>query len=272
MREDPCLSAVQEGGKFLSNIVCRIIIPTILFAAIEYVPNCVIRGNPISFNMAIYKTIGGGTYWFTSALAVSEIIILFLLISRKKSIWFYFIACILVGGLGMITQQGMYDKEIWAYHRGVIALIFIVSGGLFWNYEEIVTKYMKRYVVITMIAIYTAVLLFIHDNNPNISILSLQPWGIVTTLIGCVLLIEICKRLPENKALNYIGQNTLGFYFVCGAVPSVATPFFHSLTTGRYLCLMLVEWIVCLLIAYIIVRIIHQYFPWMFDIRQLKKK
>jgi len=260
------------GVKLFFNIIFRIILPTIIFAAIEYVPNCLIRGRTIDFQNAVYKSVGGGTYWFTSALAISELIILVLLITRKQSMWLYFILCVLIGGTGIYYQNGLYQVEIWAWHRGVIAVMILACGGLYWRYEDFIIRWMKGIYIALMIVIYFLLLLYINSKNPNISILSLQPFGIVTTLLSCVLLIEMCKHLPENKILNYIGQNTLGFYFACGAVPAVVTPLFHRLTTEKYLLMMLAELFFCLAIAYTIVLIINRWLPWMFDLRLLKKK
>lgn len=255
----------------LFNVIFRIIIPTILFAAIEFFPSCLLQGKDISLSYGLYKTLGGGTYWFTSALAVSELIILLLLLTRIKNAWFYFVACLLLGAVGMVFQHGMYAIEPWAVHRGVIALLFIGCGGMYWKYEEPISRFMKWYVVLLMLAAYIAILQFCDNTNPNISILSLQPWGIVTTLLSCMLLIELCKHLPENRVMNYIGKNTLGFYFMSGALPIVLSMLAHKMIPGSHLWLMLFVWVACLVMAYVVVMIINRWLPWIFDLRLLKK-
>lgn len=272
--EDYKVYISRKGGgfKFLENIFYRIIIPTILFSAIEYVPNCFLKGKNMDLPYALYKTIGGGTYWFTSALAVSELIVLLMLLSRKKNIWFYFSLCVILGGVGMCFQHGLYKIEIWAFHRGVEALLFICSGGLYWKYESKIAYFMKWHIISLMLVAYFFILIYFEDTNPNISILALQPIGIVTTLLSCILLIELFKHLPDNSIMNYIGKNTLGFYLMSGALPVIVSIVAHKLVIGSYLWMMLTVWIMCLFGAYVIVGIINKWLPWMFDLRQFKKK
>lgn len=52
-----------------------------MFSAIEYLPAVVLRGGSLSISEMLYKTIGGGTYWFTSALVIAQLLY-FLLFSQ----------------------------------------------------------------------------------------------------------------------------------------------------------------------------------------------
>lgn len=254
------------------NVICRIVIPSIIFASIEYIPACLIRNKPMDIVSFLYKTIGGGTYWFTSALVVAELIILVLLMSRKKNIWFYFVIILLVSYVGICFQNGLYDIEIWAWHRGTIATLLLACGGLYWKYEEILSRWMKWYVFLLLLVLYFAILLFCKNIDPNISILTIQPWGIVSTILSCILLIELCKHLSENTIINYIGQNTLGFYFLSGAVPIVMSMLFHKLTEGTHLWIMWLDWLSSLLVSFVIVKVINRWLPWLLDIRLIKHK
>lgn len=263
------VSQTGGGGIFFYNIICRIVLPTILFAVLVFVPNGFIRGRSLDLPYFIYKTLGGGTAWFTSALAVSELIFLLLLITRKRCFWFYTLSCFVLGGIAMALQRGTYQMEIWACHRGVIALIFIGFGGVYWKYEEVISKYMKWYVVLLLLGVLVPMILFWKNVDPNITLLHLQPLGIVTTVISCILLIHFCKCLPENKLISFIGQNTLGIYLISGAVPSVICPLAHKLVPGSYLYMMLLTWLVCLAVACFIVWFINRWLPWMFDFKLL---
>lgn len=131
---------------------------------------------------------------------------------------------------------------------------------------------MKWHIISLMLVAYFFILIYFEDTNPNISILALQPIGIVTTLLSCILLIELFKHLPDNSIMNYIGKNTLGFYLMSGALPVIVSIVAHKLVIGTYLWMMLTVWIMCLFGAYVIVGIINKWLPWMFDLRQFKKK
>ena len=103
---DRCLSCsskeyVRSEGKSLAcNILYRICIPSILFSLINFLPSYILRGCSFDLITLGYKTIGGCTFWFTSALIVAEMILLLLLLTRKKSIWFYFFSCAIVFSIG----------------------------------------------------------------------------------------------------------------------------------------------------------------------------
>ncbi len=258
------------GYKLFINILSRIVFPTILFSIIVFVPNGILRGKTMDIPYFLYKTFGGGTAWFTSALAVSELILLFLFISRQKNIWFYAVACFVLGGLGMALQHGPYQYEIWACHRGVLALIYIAIGGLYWKYEKKISILMRWYVIVFILIVYVAIILFCKNTTPIVTLLELKPLGILTTILSCLLLIELCKVLPKNRILNYIGQNTLGIYLISGAVPSVICPIMQKLIPGSHLWVMLLSWLLCLATACFIVQIINRWMPWMFDFQKIK--
>lgn len=74
------------------------------------------------------------------------------------------------------------------------------------------------------------------------------------------------------KVIDYIGQNTLGFYFMSGALPAVLSPLFHRLIPGRCLFGMIGEWLTCVVVAFFVVKNINKWLPWMFDMRLLKLK
>lgn len=263
----------QTGGgrKLFLNIIFRIVIPTILFAAIEYIPSCILRGKEIDTSNAIYKTLGGGTYWFTSALAVAESVLLILLLTRVKRYWLYIVACLVIGGIGMYLQDGYKTFEIWAYHRGIVSLIVLALGGIYWKYESFISRVMKWYVVLGLLAAYVFIIYGISNNDPNISILSLQPWGLVSVILSCVLLIELFKHLPENSVMNYIGQNTIGFYFMSGAIPVILGTLARKIVPGTHIWVVIALWVVSMGLAYLFVYVINKWLPWMFDLRLLKK-
>ena len=60
-----------SGRKYLLNIFYRIIVPSTLFAIVGYAPKNLLRGSGLDFSDFLWETVGGRTYWFTSALAVA---------------------------------------------------------------------------------------------------------------------------------------------------------------------------------------------------------
>ena len=261
------------GGGRISflNIFYRIIIPSVIFASIEYVPSCLIQGRNLSLASFLFKTIGGGTYWFTSALVVAEIATILLLISRKRNMEFYFLISFLIGSIGIALQHGAFANEIWAYHRGVIAVMFLAFGGLYWKYEFIINKFMKWYFLVVLTLIYIFIICLCPENSSLISTHTLQPLGVLSALIAIVLLIKGCQYIPHNYILTFIGQNTLMFYFLSGALPILLSAMAHKLISGTYLVVMLFVLFLSLLLAYIVTFILIKYAPWCFDLRKIAK-
>lgn len=255
------------------NVLYRIIIPSIIFSIIEFVPSCLIQGRGIDMGYALYKTIGGGTYWFTSALVVAELILLLLFCTRKRNIWFYVLVSFALGSIGLvIVKLGIMQNGIWAWRQGLIALIFLAMGGLYWKYEKQIDRLMRWWFALPLLVVYVAMVIVLKDyNDPLISTLSIQPVGFVTSAIACLLLVWLCKCLPEWKPLTFIGQNSLGFYFLSGALPISLSMLAHKAMEGSPVWMLFVLWVMCLVTAYVVVVIINRWLPWLWDLRKLKE-
>jgi len=74
---------IGDGKKLMFNILYRMYIPMIIFSAIEFLPKIMITHRAFEFNTLLIETVGAGTYWFTSALLIAEVIIALLLVTRR---------------------------------------------------------------------------------------------------------------------------------------------------------------------------------------------
>lgn len=266
------VSRVGGGKILLLNVLYRIVIPSIIFSAIEFFPSCIIQGRGIDIGFALYKTIGGGTYWFTSALVVAELILLLLFWTRKRNIWFYVTLCVVLGLAGLvIVNLDILHNGIWAWRQGLIALIFLSMGGLYWKYEKKIDKQLMHWwFVAPLLVAYILMVIGLKEyNDPLISTLTIQPLGFVTSAMACLLLVWMCKKLPEIKLLSFIGQNSLGFYFLSGALPITFSIIAKKMLVSGSTFMMLAIWIACVTVAYVAVLIINRWLPWLWDLRQL---
>lgn len=161
-------------------------------------------------------------------------------------------------------------KNIWAWKQGLIALIFLAMGGLYLRYEMAIDRLMRWWFVALLLVVYVVAVLCCDHNNPLISTLQIEPLGFVTSAMACLLLVWLCKKLPEVKPLTFIGQNSLGFYFLSGAFPISFSLIAHKLLPGSTVWVMLLVWVACLVIAYVAVMIINRWLPWLWDARLLR--
>ena len=254
-------------------------IPSSLFAAIEFLPNHLLRGMTFDLGTLLYKTIGGCTYWFTSALVVAELLILLMLVSRIRSIWFYFIAACVMYALGQsivsydFSLLEQYPSFPWQYQNGMYAIIFLALGGVYWKYENCINRMMNKYVVTGMTVLYV-ILLILYPSHFKVlvSMLDVNIAGIFISILATVLLIELCKRLPKSNVLNYIGQNTIGFYFMSGALPIVLSMVVHKIIPGANALGLATDFAGSMSISYVAVYLINRFLPWLLDLRLLLKE
>ena len=272
------LEYAKGGGKELFlNVVFKLLIPTILFSLVEYAPKHILRGEGLSLHTLLSNTIGGGTYWFTSALVVAELVLLLLLFSRKSNIWFYVATGLIAALIGYWLVQIDFHllgfgRDPWAYRRGLIALGYLVIGGLYWRYESVFSKVLNTYVVIVLLIVYA----FIfgsknHMARASISTMDINWVGYLASLLGCVVLIQLCKLLRPIPFLTFIGPNSLCFYFLSGGLPMVVSMVAKRLMGVDNWWGLFLVFIICLCVAYIVTLFLNRYLPFVFDLRRLKR-
>lgn len=267
-------SYIQDGGKkLLQNTLFRILIPTVIFAAVEYVPSCLLRGETLNVGDALYKTIGGGTYWFTGALMVAQLLLFILLLTRIKNIWFYVICSVGFYILSLVFLNDFASiPNYWSFKQGFMCMIFITLGGVYWKYEEkIHTVMKKKFVLIPLAALYVGLLVFFPDKFKVLIVVGeLNFLGILIGIVGILVLTEICKMLKNLRWLDSVGKDTIGLYFMCGAWPIVM-----SMVVRKFMGVSFVGWITVLvtsfLFAYISMKLMTRFIPFVFDLRKLKK-
>lgn len=158
---------------------------------------------------------------------------------------------------------------MWAWRQGLIALVFLAMGGLYWRYEKMVDKLLRWWFTLLLLFAYVVMVVgFEGYNDPLVSTLTIQPLGFLTSAIACILLVWLCKQLPEISLLSFIGKNSIGFYFMSGALPITFSVVAHKLIPDKSVWMMLLIWITCLIVAYATV-FINRWLPWIWDLRLL---
>ena len=138
-----------NGKNILLDIVFKIAIPTVLFTSLLFFPKTIIRGQGFEFSMFLHDTILGGSIWFTSALAVSELLLFFMLLPRYRSYWWYGIFSVILALIGVYfakNANGLYgiSDVPWFWKGGFIATLFLVFGGIYQKYEDRVDAFFKK--------------------------------------------------------------------------------------------------------------------------------
>lgn len=166
-----------------------------------------------------------------------------------------------------------YPSLPWQYKNGMFAVIFLAVGGVYWKFENYINRMMNKYVFAGMIVLYIILLLIFPSHfKVLVSMLDVNIAGIFLSILATVTFIELCKRLPKSNVLNFIGQNTIGFYFMSGALPIVLSMLVHKLFSESNVLGLVIVFAGSMSIAYVSVYLMNRYIPWVFDLRVLRKE
>ena len=259
-----------EGRKMLANIIFRLWIPAFIFSIICFLPNMLLKGETSLIGSFLYKTVGGGTYWFVGALLVCQLFILALLITRQRYVWFYAVVLGLVAVTGTAALP-YYDfiPNYYAFQLAPLCMSFLALGALYWHYEQLLTFHRSALMLLGMTVVYVAYFIILrHDALTVISMGLFNFPGFVGSALGCLLMVAVCKRLPRIGFLTFIGQNSIVFYLLSGAVPVVVNMAFKRIIPMPGIVDLLVYIAVCIALAAAITFVIVRYLPFLTDIRK----
>lgn len=258
-----------RGG--ISNILFKLIIPTILFSIILFFPAYILKGESIDLKTFIFKCFFVGGNWFTCALTVAEIIIFILLLSRLKKIIYYILSTLFLAIVAVILQNNnitLFGNEYapWFYKSGMIASLFLTLGGLYHKFETILERYNTVYVIL-----FVCILINTNqDSIPMSTWAGISIFGFCVSIISILAVISLCKQLRHSEIVQYISRHSIGFYFLSAAIPFVCIrvcDLFLKPGALSFMCQMISSFIVALCLVYIL----NKYVPYIFDLRNLRK-
>lgn len=239
-----------------------------------------LRGQTIEWTGFLIATVGGCSYWFTSALVLAELIFVILMLTRNKSVFFFVFAGIiaaLVGHMAFksdITIMGNPNFP-WFWKAATSAVFYMSLGGLYGAYESVIDKILKidRWTFIVLLSLlYSCYCVFDFRayNGGNYSC-AITIHSAVLSIVGIMILVALCKKIPSMKFMRYWGRNTIGLYFLCGAIPNTLSIILRKIMPAE-MPMLFVCWLFSLVVASIVVYILNCYMPFLFDLRKLKRK
>ncbi len=266
-----------DGKIYLENLLFRLVIPSVIFSAAIYLPSYLLRNRPISAIDFFMKTVGGCTYWFTSALVVAEVLIFVLLLLRCKSFLIYLLTAsglIILGYVLDVNQCVLiypYSGFPWEYKQGFEAMIFLVAGGMYWKYEQKIDKYFRnKFVVLAFVLFYMIVFTIWPDRiKVLLSTSQINVVGVLMSIYASVMLILLCKLISKAPILDYLGKNSLVFYFLSGSMPIVGSMIAGRLIPEKNFAVFMVVYLFSLLGSWVASWIINKYMSWLLDFRRI---
>lgn len=207
--------------------------PSVLFSVIVYFPKKWVRGDEITSLSFIKETILGGSMWFTCALAVAELLILGMLLFRQRNLIFYVVISVLLSITAVWIKDCGFtilssDTLPWFYKSGMIATLFLVSGGVYNHYETSIDRVLGHwYLAVILILVYSVVAICLPEYaeiSLQISLITIP--GFILSLISIYVIIYLAKRFRSYSLINSLGRQSLGIYLLSGAIPNVMAVIF----------------------------------------------
>lgn len=253
----------------LKNLFFRLMLPTIVFATILYIPKIFFNRENIYISQYFYNVFGGISFWFTSALLISQIVLLTLFLFNNRNIWFSFFISLGLFIFAYWLSRIDTTPFPWYYKSGLAATLFLSFGGIYWKYELLIDKLIGNIGYILIVVIYWVLMIWDFDSHFIDSYLisvNFNFLGIITALLGIVMLVGVCKKLNSIKIINYIGENSIIFYFLSGAVPATISTIFKYFFAINYFYVLLIT-LLSMIVSCGLCFLINKYFKFLLDFR-----
>ncbi len=269
--------SLKEYRDNIKNILFRLAIPTIIFSAIIYLPKNNFYFDLRDFSIVVF---GGVSLWFTSALCISQFVIYTLFLSKQKNIWLYVLITfsIFLGLyiLGDIKSKPAIEYFPWFWQTGLIYTFLMMLGGLYNVYESYINKFLNNKIIGTIIFATIIIITIMQWDGFEVYCLGLSGkcniLGITITILSILLLIFVAKQINPNKITDFIGRQSIIFYFMSGAVPSTLLVGIKRLPLETSYIVLSLYILLSLTVSYIASYIISKYLPFLLDIRIIFKK
>lgn len=235
----------------------------------------------LSLDNFLINILGGISYWFTSALAIAQIILLtlLLLVFKSKNIWIYIATTFLLFILGITLNMNNTSTEAtayfpWFYKTGLEYTFIMAIGGVYARYEQKIDRIMKSYGLF-VVSIAYLILLTSTWNTTSLKMLGvggqINVMGFITMLCGIVIVISLCKKTPFIKWISYIGRYSITFYFFCGMLPAVTGKIANMIFPNRMYAITIIVAGCSIFGGFLITKFINKYLPFMIDLRNIKQ-
>lgn len=269
------LSDSDGGYKFsaqLTDILFKLVLPVIFFSAILIIPKYVMfRHQEVSYRAICYDIFGGVASWFVAALIVAKLILSVISkCARVVSIYIYTICGIFTAWAGCWLSGIDPTPFPWFYKSGMIAVLFMAYGGILY-YAKILEN-RKKSVGMFVFSILSLILIGTMIKKPICTLMSAScdlP-GIVIAVSACYGIIFVASYLPKNIISDFIGRNSIVYYFFCNAIPAaVSVGVIRLFKIGGTWYTVWFVTIISLLISSGLVYLIRNFMPFLLDIRKI---
>ena len=218
-------SAPIEYNKKCHSIIRYLLLPYFIFTTILSVGKYFIYQDR-TFASIGYDIISGHASWFITALILSQLLfILFLRITNGKMIYLSTIACgslILSYFIGNSYNPSplYYPQNLWHFNESLLGLFLLYIGYSYHRYEYVFNKINNISYTSLLFLIVCIIKYIIYKESIQLVfgpiIVSNYLVFIIDLLTTSLLLIQLFKRLPSLRLIEWTGSHSIAYYFICG--------------------------------------------------------
>ena len=270
------LEAFPFKKKFKS-IFNKLFWPVLVVPSIIWIPKKLAHGIGIDICEYLIDIFGGTAAWFVSTLIVAQLVCILLIFLFKNRL--YLMLLITAGLMFLAFYLRTIDETPfpWYYKSGMIASFFLVLGGVARKYYDTLQSIISVWAMIISGAMFLGIMLYNYYNwGYGQAIMNARyesiPLGLFNNFIGIFFMIQLCHFIPEIKWLQYIGKNSIVFYFFGGGVPLVIGLLVRTYVPFEGYLMTILVTITCLAIVFPVNYVIKRFFPWMLDFSLITKR
>lgn len=251
----------------LSNTLHRLIIPTLLFSTVIYIPKLMFHTRELTALGYLHDVFGGVSFWFTSAMAISQIAMLLFILAGIRTIKGFSVLSLLIVATICLIKPLFPEPFPWYWKTGLTATAAMTLGGWIYHFRNKIKTHRYLLTSISMVCYLLAVWYGVNVGSARYIMMSVSfniP-GIAVTLAGISFIIALSQYIPSFSILQFIGNNSIIFYFFSGVIPAMLSNV-NVLDGSGVICLSAIGVSIGCGLTWIIVK----YIPWLTDFRKLR--
>ena len=209
-----------NGKRKLKQVSRGIVVPYLIFTSILMSLKVAFQGWPLE--KAVTEIVLGWASWFVVALGVAQLIFVVILHFTKSpaKIFASSVVSIIAGYLIMKVHP---QNLPYCFNNALFVVFFFGLGLLYRLYEHKFESWISRK-TFALIAVPYFIAAFIDSRTiETYGYIGLNQYNnfclyLVYAVVGIFMMLCFCKSFPTLKVVNYIGRNSLIFYYLNGAV------------------------------------------------------
>lgn len=216
----------------LKKIFLRLVLPYFFFTSIIAFPKAIAHGASTDFSEILIKIISGNASWFIVALAIAETMFSTILCLCKGKKFILPISALIMFAFSIyLSTTGI--NYYWQFENACMAFSFLYLGYFFHEKENHFNHFNNIYYIsiLLLILIITKVYVLINGISMFIEPIKINnvPFFIINATVSIILMVNIAKRLPRIKMIEWTGRHSLVYYFFCGGVPLTISTIFNKI-------------------------------------------